>query len=241
MFYEVFTRILRKYRSDGLVALLSALVYFGTRETIAVLLTRLFGTPKQRIGMYNGVAVRNVHLLHDTDEFEHETQLMQSIRDFLSTGDEVVLIGAGTGASTVCAARQVGPEGTVTAFEAAENAVSKCRETIRLNRVNTIAECRHAVVETPIYLLGSANRAEQLSATDLPDCDALVMDCEGAEKAILEGLSDLPDVIIVETHVQFDSSSEQIREILSDRFTEVNALARNANIDVLTFERAGGQ
>jgi len=198
-------------------------------------LTHTFGVPKKRIGVYNGIAVRDVPILEEDDEFDHEEQLIESIRNFISSGEKVILIGAGTGASTASASRQVGSNGSVHAFEASDRAVSKCKDTVRLNQVDDIADCTHAIIEAPIHVVGHSNDAKQLSATDLPTCDTLVMDCEGAEREILRNIEKYPEKIIVETHSHFDSSSNMIREILSNEYTEINTLKRSDNIDVLTF------
>jgi precorrin-6B methylase 2 len=230
---EITERIIKKYRSDGLTALISSII----RKIIVYLLLYIFGTSTRRIGIYNGVAVRSIPLLADRDMFEHEEQLMESIRNYLTSGENVVLIGAGTGASSVCAARQVGSDGMVSAYEASKNAVSTCKETYQLNKVEHIANCKHAVVETEIHVAGSSSNAEQLSATDLPNCDALVMDCEGAEKDILKNMSQHPNKIIVETHSHFNSSTNDIKKTLSNNYNLVNESERSENIDVLTFEQ----
>lgn len=187
--------------------------------------------------MYNGIAVRDVPILNEEDEFEHETELIQSIREFISEGDDVVLVGAGSGVSSVSAAHQVGFSGSIKSFEAGRDAIKKCRDTFQLNRVSGIVDCRQAIVETPIHVVGDSDGAEQLSAVDLPVCDVLVLDCEGAEKGILKNIESQPYTIIVETHSHFDSSSDNIRDILSNKYVEEDCLVRSENIDILTFKK----
>jgi hypothetical protein len=51
----------------------------------------------------------------------------------------------------------------------------------------------------------------------LPECDVLVLDCEGAEVDILTQMDIWSDVVIVETHGIFDAPAKKIREILVEK------------------------
>jgi hypothetical protein len=73
----------------------------------------------------------------------------------------------------------------------------------------------HAVVGPAISLRDDENAAESVSPTDLPECDVLVLDCEGAEMEILEEMDIRPRNIIVETHSIFDSPEEKVRDRLT--------------------------
>lgn len=228
-------RVLHKYREEGTISLIRAIL----RNSTVPLLQLLFDTSKRRIAMQNGVPVRNVSLLASKDVFpHHEEQLFQSIRDYVPAGAMVVLIGGGSGASTVCAARQVGVDGYVEVYEASESMARVVRETIELNGVSDVASCHHAVVETPIHVLGNVNGAEVLSGNELPSCDVLVMDCEGAELDILQSLDSYPSIIIVETHSHFGASSKDVREIIPKELTEIECLNRSENIDILVFKKS---
>jgi hypothetical protein len=48
----------------------------------------------------------------------------------------------------------------------------------------------------------------------LPECDVLLLDCEGSEIGILEKLTVQPRVILVESHGMYDSPSQEIEELL---------------------------
>jgi hypothetical protein len=48
----------------------------------------------------------------------------------------------------------------------------------------------------------------------LPDCDVLVLDCEGTEIEILEEMEIKPRAVIVETHGMNGATEEAVRERL---------------------------
>jgi hypothetical protein len=58
------------------------------------------------------------------------------------------------------------------------------------------------------------DNTKKIDVEDLPECDVLEMDCEGAEKEILKKLQIKPRVIIVETHPDFESPPSEIKSIL---------------------------
>lgn len=231
---DLLRRIRTHYRARGLRGLAGA----AARRAAAGVLRRIFGLPERRIGVYNGVAVRNVGLADVQDEQPlHEAQLFEAIRAHVPAGADVVLVGGGHGASAVCAARQVGPTGSVRAYEASAPSVATCRDTLRLNQVEDRASCDHAVVGKAHHVRDEVGDAETLTGADLPPCDALVMDCEGAEVEILATLDEFPPLIIVETHAHFGAPSDRVRDLVPDGFAEVATLPRSDGIDVLCFKR----
>lgn len=205
------------------------------RKIISKLLTKLYGLPSRKIAVYNGVAVRNARLLDKNDtHHEHEKQLIEAIRKYVSNNDRVVLIGGGSGASTVVAAHQVGNSGRVIVFEALKSLSKQIQNTITLNKVNEIVDVQHAIVERPIYVKGNSDDAEIISAKNLQECDVLVMDCEGAELYIMQNITKKPQKIIVETHSHLGSSSDAIKKILNNLGYEiVFNKVRSENVSVL--------
>lgn len=154
-----------------------------------------------RVGVYNGVAVRDRGFLDRTDEQpEYESALVAALRRHLHRGEDVVVIGGGRGVSAVVAARIVGPGGSATVYEGGTEQFERTKETIELNRVGDWTTVEHALVGPGDELYDEAGDARAIDPDELPECDALVMDCEGAEEAILEALSVRPRLIIVETH-----------------------------------------
>ena len=49
---------------------------------------------------------------------------------------------------------------------------------------------------------------------EIPDCDVLEMDCEGAETSILSEMSIRPRVILVETHGCLGAPTSDVRDLL---------------------------
>jgi len=204
-------------------------------KIISKLISKLYHLPSRKIGVYNGVAVRNVRILDKKDVFSsHEKELIQAIRDNVVNGEKAVLIGGGSGASSVVTAHQVGNTGKVTAFEAVKFRCKQIEETIELNKVTEIVSVRHAIVEKPIHLLGDDERAPIIMAKELPDCDVLIMDCEGAEFPILKNNEKKPRKIIVETHSHFGSSQKDVKDILTKSgYNIISQHMRNEKIGFL--------
>lgn len=67
---------------------------------------------------------------------------------------------------------------------------------------------------------GSNNATDlgpQLSASQLPPCDVLQMDCEGAEVGLLREMIIQPRVILVETHGVFGAPTKLVASLLEQR------------------------
>ncbi|RDZ39415.1 hypothetical protein C5B91_20195 [Haloferax sp. Atlit-10N] len=187
----------------------------------------------------NGVAVRTRKLLDVNDNMpEFKEHLIEPLRELGSPGDEIVVIGGGQGVASVVAARQVGPDGHVTTFEASAEYVDVTRETIRLNRVEAESTVVHGLVGSGIDVWGPLGDAEMIEADDLPSADVLVIDAEGAELGILSEcpIEEKFGHVIVETHSVFGSPAEEIRPLLGSR---VQAIA-HVDRDDVTFVAACG-
>jgi hypothetical protein len=85
------------------------------------------------------------------------------------------------------------------------------RETLRLNQIYHRTSVEHAVVGSAIDIYGDLEGARHVHPTDLPACDILELDCEGAEIEILQQLSISPRTIIVETHAHLDAPEADVR------------------------------
>lgn len=168
-----------------------------------------------RVGVYNGVPVRDRGFLDRTDELpEYEGALVGALRRHLRREESVVVVGGGRGVSAVVTAEAVGPGGDVTVYEGGRRQYEQTRATLALNRVAEYATVEHAMVGPGDELYDDADGADVLAPADLPDCDVLVMDCEGAEAAILEELAVRPRLVVVETHGLFDVPKSLVTERL---------------------------
>jgi precorrin-6B methylase 2 len=187
------------------------------QAVIFKILTNCFHIPSRKIAMFNGIAVRGASLYSKIEIYpEHEAELISAIRNYIKSDENVLVIGGGTGASTVAVAHQVGIKGTVITYEGNKNSVNVVNDTINLNKVEDRVSVKHMIVEKPVHLMGFVGEASTILAKDFPECDVLVMDCEGAELPILQNLIIKPRLIIVETHPMFDSPEEKIIELLKN-------------------------
>jgi hypothetical protein len=75
---------------------------------------------------------------------------------------------------------------------------------------------KHAVVGEAIGVYGAADELATLVVppSELPECDVLELDCEGAEIMILRNMRLRPRVIAVETHGVNGAPSKLVTEIL---------------------------
>lgn len=175
----------------------------------------------RKLGLLNGVVVRRPRLLDITDhDPEYKSALLDPVRDHVTVAETVINIGGGSGVSTVVAAQQVGPAGRVVCYEGGEEYVELCEESAELNGVSDQTDIRHAIVGDDVNVWGTAGEA--VSPSDLPECDAVVMDCEGAEWSILEGLDQRPRLLVVEVHPQHDVQVAEVQSLLHERGYETS-------------------
>lgn len=171
----------------------------------------------RKLGLYNGVVSRAPRLLDATDHLPgYKAELVRAIRESVGDGDSVVVVGGGKGVAPVVAAEEAGDGGNVVTYEAGRDGVAVVREAIRLNGVTGRVE--HAVVATPGVVRGESS-ARRVAVADLPAHDVLVLDCDGAELAILRALAerdDRPRRVVVETHGELGCSTEEVRAALTD-------------------------
>lgn len=76
-----------------------------------------------------------------------QTNISQ-LRDNVSTGDLVGIIGAGFGVTTVVASKETTSEGRVIAYDGNEERVDIARETVSINDCSEIASIEHMLVGT---------------------------------------------------------------------------------------------
>lgn len=164
-------------------------------------------------------------LCRDTPEHSSfEGGLASVHREHTRPGEAVAVVGGGFGITTVAA---VEAGARVTVYEASAARLAALRETLRLNGVDPERVTpRRAVVGTLADAEAEAKGQPLLSSptvppADLLPCDVLELDCEGAERAVLRGLSDahdasLPRLLAVEVHpVKLGHSPGEVVDLLS--------------------------
>lgn len=159
----------------------------------------------------------------DTPEhLPFEGALASTQRRATRPDDAVAIVGGGYGITTVAAARA---GASVTVFEPAADRLAAIRRTLGLNDVDRDSvTLRRAVVGE----LNPHEAAEKgldgdgvptVHPVDLPSCDVLELDCEGAELPILRALdpASLPRVIAVEIHpLKLDGATGAVLDRLRD-------------------------
>jgi hypothetical protein len=165
----------------------------------------------RKIVTCNGVAVKKGRFVVDRGErfSEIKDHLVTPARNRVNCGETVVEIGTGWGVTATVLARQVGPDGAVHTYEAAREMAERASETLRLNEVANRVQIHNRPVAATKDVWGEPT-TEPLPVSELPECDVLVLDCEGAECDILPALEQRPRMIIVESHEQFGCPSDEI-------------------------------
>ena len=198
------------WREEGSITLARRGVQFGYDTYVRSFL------PK-RVVRYNNIPVRasrvgdSVVPWHIMDIPGYEDALIRGIRQYVENGDTVVIVGGGWGVSTVSAARQAGERGRVITYEGGAETVENVVDTVQLNSVDDRVSVRHAIVGQAVSLRDDGAGAKAVSPAEIPDCDVLVLDCEGAEMEILEEMEIRPRAIVVETHGMYGVTKANVR------------------------------
>ena len=147
----------------------------------------------------------------------YEAALIEGLRANVRQGDKVVVVGGGEGVTVVVAAQSVGSDGSVVCFEGNKDSAKNVRTAAARNSVDERVTVEDAIVAKDVHVYGApkSEKSTQLVAPEeLPRCDVLELDCEGAEIEILNNLVFLPRVILVETHGIYGASTNDVRKIL---------------------------
>ena len=209
----IYKKAARILHEDGPITLVKRSFKYGYDTYIRTLL------PKRTVS-YNGIPVWGSRLgdsiipWQSRDIPGYESALVNGIQQYVETDDTIVVVGGGWGVSTISAVRECGENGQVITFEGGRQTIERVKETVQLNNDSDQVSIRHAIVGENISLRGDSEGAEEVSASELPECDVLVLDCEGAEIGILEEMEIRPRAVIVETHGLFNSPERKVREKL---------------------------
>jgi hypothetical protein len=151
------------------------------------------------------------------DKPNYEATLVAGINETVRPKDRVVIVGAGFGVTAVVAALCAGPSGSVQCFEGSKLYVRFAQETVARNKIKNI-NVHHAVVANSICVYGSGSEVGTvMPSSQLPPCNVLQLDCEGAEVEILHELIIRPRVILVETHGLFGAPTKSVASLLVNR------------------------
>lgn len=201
--------------------LLPATAEYGTYNQVEVKGTHPMKLPKSSGSQIRHKILDNVVPWHTPSNIPNFKQPnIKQIHNNYREGDKVVIVGGGNGVSAVHTARIVGHDGKVSIFEADEERIRDLEKTLKHNQVFDICEINQSIVGKP-HRVESPGDANVVHPSNLPRCDALEMDCEGAEFEILENLDNKPNKIIVELHHEKSfspySSPDVIESVLQEK------------------------
>lgn len=186
--------------------------------------------PRQTV-TENGVEVARVKPL---DRYrgrdDYEDALIGGLEQAIQPGDHVCVVGGGWGVSAVRSAWA--GANLVDVYEPGDEQVNHCAATVERNAADEPIRVHHRAVGPPRNVYGKTS-AGTLPPEDLPNCDVLVLDCEGAEMKILEQLDELPRAVVVEVHPMYGVSKPEMLGLLVGRGYEIDYRAvEHADRDV---------
>lgn len=177
----------------------------------------------RRLGYFEGYVVRFPKLFDRTDVKENMQRAeITTHRNYTRDGDKVVIVGVGSGVSTIVAAEEAGPSGQVIGYEAAEDLAVAARESMELNDVeDSVDIIGKPVTDIQNNIWGRQVSTDVVKPTELPQMDVLELDCEGAELDILKSLNHRPRVLSIEVHPKFGVTVDDITSWLTENGYEV--------------------
>jgi hypothetical protein len=166
------------------------------------------------------------------DNPDYASENIDLLREHVQEGDDVVIVGGGWGVTAAVAGEQAGPEGTIHIYEGADEMITVIESTLEINGLYDQTHVHHALVGPAISLRGHAGDAKITEPEDLPQCDILELNCEGAELEILENIEIRPSVVIVGTHGHYGSPDYKVEEVLENHGYEIQTkYVQNPEID----------
>jgi precorrin-6B methylase 2 len=218
-------KVSRKYKAEGFFKLLCSSVRY-----IYVSYLRQYLLTGQKQVTYNGIGTMHHTSVFDqiipgysvpNDNPDYENAELEAVRKYTQQGDVVVIVGAGLGVTPTVAAQSVGNTGRVTAYEASADRIPQAQKTVDFNQVSKIVKIIHGGVGKLETISGNFGSGSMYAPQQLPDCDYLELDCEGAEELILEEMTIRPDTISVETHETMGGSHSNVMKLLSEKGYEI--------------------
>jgi hypothetical protein len=215
-------KVVQSLNNSGLEALSKRIAGYLYRRTIRKLL------PTIAVVTYSGIPVSKDRKLFDDkmpgflipshleDIHDYEQTLIGALQSQVIIGDRVTIVGGGEGVTAVVAAKAVGEKGSVVCFEGNSWNVRKIKATVARNKMSRRLSVKHAVVGEAIAVYGVPDQlsTQVVPPSELPQCDILELDCEGAEIAILRNMTIRPRVIAVETHGVYGAPTRMVTDLL---------------------------
>ncbi|WP_227379046.1 FkbM family methyltransferase [Haladaptatus halobius] len=196
--------------------------------------------PIAQTRVLNGVAVPGTDFAEERDLHpDHEKTVVAALRRRVRRGDKVVVVGGGWGTSTVVAARMTHFEGDVTTYEPSSQLLKILRRTVKANRVDELVRVEHAAIgsvsDSSKRIFGQDD-GDLYPPEEIPECDVLDVDCEGAELEILRGLEFRPRLLTVEAHPHLGCPHDEIEAQLAQlEYTIVDKAPIRSESDIVQY------
>lgn len=174
--------------------------------------------PLRHYKIYSGVTVITTSRLpRVTVNPSYKIGSVGPLRKFVKAGDKMISVGGGYGVTAVVGAFQ---GAAVTVYEGGSDYADFVRKTALINGVADSIKVIEGIVSESREVYGTPSSAK-FSPGELPTCDVLELDCEGAEYAIISEMKVRPRVIVVEVHPQYNVIEDDILHALTDAGYEI--------------------
>jgi hypothetical protein len=215
-------RVVQPFKNSDFKALSKRAAGYLYRRTVRKLLptiteVKYSGIPISRERKFGDAKLPDFLVPYPLEDIvDYEQTLVSALHSQVRIGDRVTIVGGGEGVTAVVAAKAVGQTGSVVCFEGNSWNVRKVKATAARNKMSNRLKVKHAIVGEAIAVYGVPHQLSTLvvSPADLPECDMLQLDCEGAELLILRNMAIRPRVIAVETHGVYGAPTRMVKELL---------------------------
>jgi hypothetical protein len=215
-------RVVQPFKNSDFKALSKRAAGYLYRRTVRKLLptiteVKYSGIPISRERKFGDAKLPDFLVPYPLEDIvDYEQTLVSALHSQVRIGDRVTIVGGGEGVTAVVAAKAVGQTGSVVCFEGNSWNVRKVKATAARNKMSNRLKVKHAIVGEAIAVYGVPHQLSTLvvSPADLPECDMLQLDCEGAELLILRNMAIRPRVIAVETHGVYGAPTRTVKELL---------------------------
>lgn len=183
--------------------------------------------------------------LNDKPDYKQGT--VKLLKDYVNQGDGIVVVGGGYGVTAVQALREAGNEGQAHIYEGSKKQINILEEVMKNKNMSDVSYLNHAIVGEDLGVYDELGDPKIVAPNNLPECDVLELDCEGAEVNILKNLQIKPRVIIVEVHPhKFEESPNAAVKCLEELGYEIddvtdqngNSVSRPELQEMLNFDRS---
>jgi len=174
-----------------------------------------YGVPlTSRPATRNGVVVEKKRYPNDYHLPTYEQALSSLHTTVTKSGDTVAIVGGGYGVSAFHAAHSTDHSGKIIIYEADGNRINTLAEVAKRYEFENYVELNNGIVGPEIRVKSAPGN--NMAISDLPECDVLELDCEGAEYNILSGMEIRPRDLFIEIHPNHRQINDKVPDLLDE-------------------------